>query len=183
MNNPDRIVGNRADLNLDEIAARFRPVVGFKVRRSLGWQNPDWEDVTNEILAQVVAKVRAGEFRGESGIGTFIYTIACRRVIDYIREKTKPSPRLPEENPAPDAQSRLEEAERNAVLAEAVRKLPLKYRQVLDFYYYREMSREETARRIGITPAKVSERVHYAQKLLRKNLSRGGIPFFPRTRD
>jgi DNA-directed RNA polymerase specialized sigma subunit len=32
------------------------------------------------------------------------------------------------------------------------------------------MTREEVARELGITPAKVSERVNYAQKLLRRKL-------------
>ena len=45
------------DIDLDPIVARFKPVVGFKVRRSLGRDNPDWEDVTNEILMQAIQKV------------------------------------------------------------------------------------------------------------------------------
>jgi DNA-directed RNA polymerase specialized sigma subunit len=35
-----------------------------------------------------------------------------------------------------------------------------------------EMTREETARRLGLSPAKVSERVNYAQKLLRRKMRR-----------
>jgi len=45
-----------------------------------------------------------------------------------------------------------------------------KYRDVLYFYYYQELSREEVAARLGISPRKVSELVNYALKLLRKEM-------------
>jgi RNA polymerase sigma-70 factor (ECF subfamily) len=169
--------GPKPEIDLDEVVVRFRPIIGFKVRRSIGHDNPDWEDLTNEILAQTIAKVKAGEFRGDSKIGTFIYTITLRRIVDYIREKTKVARRFPVEADPPDAGARLENEERARILAAALSSLPGKYREVLDLYYYQELSREETARRLGLTPARVSERVHYAQKLLRKALDRTAAPF------
>ena len=168
---------SRPEIDLEAVVARFRPVIGFKIRRALGWQNPDWEDLTNEVLAQTIAKVRSGEFRGESKIGTFIYTITCRRIVDHIREKSKIARRFPAENDAAAAQDRIEREERLRELATAVAALPPKYREVLDLYYYREMSREETAVRLGITPAQVSERVHYARKLLQKSMRRAAMSF------
>jgi RNA polymerase sigma factor (sigma-70 family) len=173
----------RPELDLDEIVARYRPVIGFKVRRALGWRCPDWEDVTNEVLAQAIAKIRADEFRGDSSIGTFIYTITCRRIVDYIRDKAKIPQPFRSSAETPLVSDRFAEEERQAELTAAVLGLPVKYRQVLELYYYRELSRSETARRIGITPAQVSERVHYAQKLLRKNLRRAGFPFLPASDD
>ena len=166
----------KPDLNLDEIVARFRPIVGFKVRRALGSHNPDWEDVTNEVLAQTIAKVRSGEFRGDSQIGTFIYTIAVRRIVDYIREKTKITRKFPTESDAPSAEEKVETDERVRQLAQAVSSLPSKDREALDLYYYRELSREETARRLGISPARVSERIHYARKLLQKAVRKAATP-------
>jgi RNA polymerase sigma-70 factor, ECF subfamily len=169
--------------DLDAVVARFRPIVGFKIRRALGGQNPDWEDLTNEVLAQTIAKVKAGEFRGDSKIGTFIYTITCRRIVDYIREKSKIARRFPAENEIPSTQDRLEMEERLRDLTAAVLTLPPKYREVLELYYYREMSREETARRLGISPARVSERVQYARKLLEKSIRRATGPFPARPPD
>jgi RNA polymerase sigma-70 factor (ECF subfamily) len=170
-------------LDLDEIAARYRPIIGFKVRRALGWGCPDWEDITNEVLAQAIAKIRAGEFRGDSSIGTFIYTITCRRIVDFVRDKTRALGRFPSEADVLPVADRFAEEERLAELTAAVRALPPKYRDVLDLYYYRELSREEIARRIGLTPAQVSERVHYAQKLLRNILRRRRFPFLPDSHD
>ena len=48
------------ETDLDDVVARFRPIVGFKIRRALGAHNPDWEDLTNEVLAQTIEKVKAG---------------------------------------------------------------------------------------------------------------------------
>ncbi len=174
---------SRPEIDLEAVVAHYRPVVGFKIRRALGWHSPDWEDLTNEVLAQTIAKVKAGEFRGDSKIGTFIYTITCRRIVDHIREKSKIARRFPAENDPPTAQDRLEEEERLRDLAAAVAVLPPKYREVLDLFYYREMTREETALRLGITPAQVSERVHYARKLLQKSMRRAAMSFFPPSPD
>lgn len=161
---------NRPAVDLDKMIEEFRPKIGFKVRRSLGSANPDWEDLVNEILAQVLGKVRSGEFRGESSIGTFIYTITVRRIADYIRQKTRILRHVPEPGAPPDPLDEAERDQRLARLAEAMESLAPKYKSVLDLYYFRELSREETARRLGISPAKVSERTNYAQKLLRRRL-------------
>ena len=72
------------DIDLDAIVAKYRPVVSFRVKKSIGVQTPEWEDVVNEIMINVVEKLKKGEFRGDSSIGTFIYTITSRRIIDYI---------------------------------------------------------------------------------------------------
>lgn len=162
-----------ADLDLDQIVAQFRPIVSFRVRKSLGGYNPDWEDVVNEILTQVVEKVRSGQFRGESSIGTFIYTITSRRIIDHIRYRTKVLRHAPEPAPFPDPQETAEAAERAERIAALVRGLKPKFREVLELYYLQELSREETARRLGLTPRRVSERVNYALKLIRKGLRPG----------
>jgi RNA polymerase sigma factor (sigma-70 family) len=159
-----------AEIDLDQMVAQFRPIVGFKVRKALGGGNPDWEDVANEILLQVIKKIRSGEFRGESTIGTFIYTITCRRIVDYIRQKSRILRGAPEPGVLPDPQERVEREERAERLAEAVGGLKPRFREVLYLYFYKELSREEVARTLGITPAKVSERVNYAQKLLKKRL-------------
>lgn len=173
----------KAEVDLEAVVAKYRPVVGFKIRRAVGWDNPDWEDLTNEVLTQTIAAVRAGEFRGDSQIGTFIYTITCRRIVDHIRGKSKIARRFPVENDPASSQDRLEEHERIRGLAAAVSALPPKYREVLDLYYYQELSREETALRLGLAPARVSERVHYALKLLRNHMRRAAKSFFPPSPD
>jgi RNA polymerase sigma-70 factor (ECF subfamily) len=159
-------------IDLDEMLLRFRPVVGFKVKKALGGGNPDWEDVVDEIMMQAIEKIKTGEFRGESSVGTFIYTITSRRIIDYIRLKTRILKEAPEVPALPDPHDQVERNERAERLAEAIKQLQTRFRDVLYLYYYKDFSREEVARELRISPARVSERVNYARKLLRKMLDR-----------
>lgn len=165
-------MGRVEKINLDEIFIKYRPVVGFRVKKSLGAHNPDCEDIVSEILTNVVEKIKKGEFRGESSIGTFIYTITSRRIIDYIRQKSKVLKHIPEPSSYPDPQEQMENHERAEMMVEKIKRLKPKYREVLYLYYYKELSREEVAQKLGISPRRVSERVNYSQKLLKKMLKK-----------
>ncbi|NOR52838.1 MAG: sigma-70 family RNA polymerase sigma factor, partial [Candidatus Aminicenantes bacterium] len=72
----------------------------------------------------------------------------------------------------PDPHLQVENKERAELMAEAIRKLKPKYREVLYLYYYKELSREEVAQKLGITSRRVSERVNYSQKLLKKLITK-----------
>jgi RNA polymerase sigma-70 factor (ECF subfamily) len=158
------------DLPLDEAILQYRPVISFRVRKALGSSTPDWEDVVDEILTQAIEKVKTGAFRGDSSVGTFLYTITSRRIIDHIRQKTKVLRHAPEPAPFPDPHDETEGRERARQIATAVEGLKPKFRDVLYLYYYKELSREEVARELGISPRRVSERVNYAVKLIRKSV-------------
>lgn len=156
----------------EEIVAKFKPVISFRVKKSLGTRTPDWEDVVNEILLNIVEKLNKGEFRGESSIGTFIYTITSRRIIDFIRHKSKVLRHAPEPDPFPSPQAEIENKERAQTIANTIEKLKPQYKEVLYLYYYKELSREEVAQRLNISPSRVSERVNYALKLLKKMMKK-----------
>ncbi len=160
----------KPEIDLEAVVTQYRPVVSFRVKKALGSVNPDWEDVVNEVLTQAIEKVQSGEFRGESSIGTFIYTIASRRIVDYIRQKTRVLKHAPEPRPFPDPHQDVESRERAEQISEAIRQLKPKFQKVLYLYYYQELPREEVARELGLSPRRVSERVNYALKLVRKSL-------------
>jgi RNA polymerase sigma factor (sigma-70 family) len=160
----------RVEEDIKELIVRYRPIITFRVRKAIGAQSTDCDDLVSEILSQVMEKLKSGEFRGESSLGTFVYTITSRRIIDYIREKTKVMKFAPEPEPFPDPQETMEQREMSERLQEALEKLKPKYQKVLFLYYYQELSREEVAAKMGISPRKVSELVNYALKLLRKEI-------------
>ncbi|MCJ7613068.1 MAG: hypothetical protein MUP19_12495, partial [Candidatus Aminicenantes bacterium] len=60
---------SEASDDLEKVILGYRTVVSYRVRKALGSFTPDWEDVVNEIITQVLEKVRSREFRGESSIG------------------------------------------------------------------------------------------------------------------
>jgi len=157
---------------LERILIRYRPLIGYKVRRALGAATPDWEDVVAEILMQVSEKIVSGEFRGESSVGTFIYTITSRRIVDHIRRKTRVLRDAPESAHLPDPHDAVERSEDVERLLEAIGRLRPRHREALELFHLKELSREEVARRMGISPAKVSEWANYAKKCLRKMMTR-----------
>jgi RNA polymerase sigma-70 factor (ECF subfamily) len=154
--------------DLDRILEKLRPLVGYKVKKALGAATPDWEDIVNEVLMQASEKIVSGEFRGESTIGTFVYTITSRRIIDHIRRKSRILRDAPEAGFLPDPHEEVERREQVELLLEAIRKLKPRHREALELFYLKELPREEVARRMGISPAKVSEWANYAKKVLRK---------------
>jgi len=160
----------RINVDLEEIITKYRPVITFKVIKAIGSHTPEWEDIVNEILANVIEKIRQKKFRGESTIGTFIYTITQRRIIDYIRAKSKSLTQVPEPKPYPSPLETLEKKELSHQIFQAIKKLKPKYREILYLYYYQGLSREEVAAKLGISSKKVSERVHYSLKLVKKEL-------------
>lgn len=160
----------RTSADLERTILEYRDIVSFRVRKALGSQTPDWEDVVNEIMAQVLEKVRRREFRGESSIGTFIYIVTSRRIVDHIRNKNKVLRHAPDLVQDADPDESLEKKERAELLAKLIKELKPKYRDVLSLYYYKDLSRDEVGRQLGISANQVSERLHYAQKLLRRKM-------------
>ncbi len=58
-------------------------------------------------------------------------------------------------------------------LAQAIRKLPRKYRDALLLYYYQDMTQEEVAQALNTSPSTVSKRLKHARDKLRILLERG----------
>jgi len=160
-------------LDIKEIIEQYRPIISYRVRKSIGSHTPDWEDIVNEILVNVIEKLKKNEFRGDSSIGTFIYTITQRRIVDFIRKKSRVLKHAPEAAPFPSPLEKVENREKADKIATAIEMLKPKYKEILYLYYYKELSREEVAQKLGIPTRRVSERVNYAQKLLRKMIKKG----------
>ncbi len=58
------------------------------------------------------------------------------------------------------------------VLRDAVRALPLKYREVLVVYYFHEMDVPAAAQSLGLPAGTLKARLHRAREILRKKLTR-----------
>jgi hypothetical protein len=54
------------DKQLEKAILTYWPQVRFRVRKSLGYSNPDWEDVSNEVFIGVLDALRKKKFREES---------------------------------------------------------------------------------------------------------------------
>jgi RNA polymerase sigma-70 factor, ECF subfamily len=132
------------------------------------------EEVINDTLWTVWLK--AGDFRGDSLVSTWIVGITYRRALKALRRHGAPRPMLVEEVAvAPDAQL---EDENRQWLGQALAELPLEQRMVMEFSYLMGHSCEEIAQIMQCPVNTVKTRMFHAREKLRRSLPRlaGGNP-------
>jgi RNA polymerase sigma-70 factor, ECF subfamily len=132
------------------------------------------EEVINDTLWTVWLK--AGDFRGDSLVSTWIVGITYRRALKALRRHAVARPMLAEEVAvAPDAQL---EDENRQWLGQALAELPLEQRMVMEFSYLMGHSCEEIAQIMQCPVNTVKTRMFHAREKLRRSLPRlaGGNP-------
>jgi len=149
-----------------EIVLKYWPQVSFRVKNSIGRSTPDWEDVASEILVSVVEALRKKTFRGESSLGTFIYSITTNKIIDYIRQKKKIVLGIPEPDHNFDPYLHVENQERARLVAKFLKRLKPKYADILYLHYYLDLPQNEIARIYGISLGRTSALITAARNTL-----------------
>ncbi len=157
----------RSSVDLEEIILKCWPQINFRVRKSIGYKDSNWEDIASDILMNTLEAIRGGKYKGESSIETFIYTITTRRIIDYIRRKYRTLKSAPEQGIPPDPYEYVKKKERSELLARHITALKPKHADMLYLYYYQELPRNEIAEIYGISLQRVSEILSEAKKSLR----------------
>jgi RNA polymerase sigma-70 factor, ECF subfamily len=126
------------------------------------------EEVINDTLWTVWLK--AGDFRGDSLVSTWIVGITYRRALKALRRHATARPMLVEDVAvAPDVQL---EAENREWLGLALAELPLEQRMVMEFSYLMGHSCEEIAQIMQCPVNTVKTRMFHAREKLRRSLPR-----------
>ena len=126
------------------------------------------EEVINDTLWTVWLK--AGDFRGDSLVSTWIVGITYRRALKALRRHGTARPMLVEDVAvAPDVQL---EAENHEWLGLALAELPLEQRMVMEFSYLMGHSCEEIAQIMQCPVNTVKTRMFHAREKLRRSLPR-----------
>lgn len=147
----------------------------------------DAKDLVQETFLSAYRGLK--DFRGDSSVSTWLYTIAahaCQR----MRRKRKGEPeyelsldaliptsdgdmplQVPGDDPSPE--ERLEHKELRHSLLAAVQKLPKKYRMVLVLRDMEGLSAKEVGAVMGLTERAVKSRLHRARLFVRHEL--GGV--------
>ena len=158
---------------LEKIILQYWPQINFRVKKSIGFLNSDWEDVASDVLMDVLKAVKTGRFRGDSSLGTFIYTITSRRIIDYIRKKSRILKHAPEAGSLLDPHEACERNERSEILFQALRRLKPRYADMLYMSYFMDLSRKEIAQTFGLSYHRTGEVLKEAEKSLRRIIRSG----------
>ena len=108
------------------------------------------QDLTSDVFVKVCSKLDT--FDGnKASVSTWIYRIAQNTVIDYYRTR-KVYAEVPEEIPYEgEIDDDLLNDEMLTELAEALKQLPERDRDLIILHYYRGMTLKEAAERIGMS--------------------------------
>lgn len=159
----------------DALAWRHREEVVRLAHRLLGWP-ADAEDVAQDVLLSALEHVR--RFRGQCSFRTWLLRIAINRCRTHVRRRQVRDRFLRlvrgrAERVEPPPESGVLDAERLAVVRNAVRGLPATLREAVVLHYLERMPVTEVADLLGLTGSAVIGRLHRARRRLRETL--GGM--------
>ena len=154
-------------LAMHTLFARHRTSVYRWLLRSVG-NEAAAEDLLSEVFLDVWRQ--ADRFEGRSSVSTWLMSIARFKALSARRRRTDAA--LDETieatiaDPANDPEVTLQEKDRDELLRQALIRLSLEHRQIIDLVYYHEKTIEECAQILGIPAATVKTRMFYARKKL-----------------
>jgi len=166
---------------LDKYGARL-----LRLARRFCGSEEDARDALQDAMVSVFKSI--GNFEASSMLSTWLHRIVVNACLMKLRTKKRRDeidieevlPRFQEDGHqlvpsqpwTESAQSMLERDELRALVRSSIEQLPETYRVVLQLRDIEEMSTEETAELLGITPNAVKIRLHRARQALRALLDR-----------
>lgn len=159
--------------SFDRVVEAYRGRVARLAYRLLGW-DAEAEDVVQDVF--LAALTAAKGFRGESSPWTWLAAITVNRCRSLRRKRLVRAALFAAfgERKAREAAGRRPdgpEAETLERVTRAVRALPQKLREAAVLRYLEEMSIDEAARVLKISPNAVEVRLHRARERLRRSLA------------
>lgn len=143
----------------------------------------DTDDVTQEVFVTIYQKLNT--FQGKSTLKSWIYSIAINKCKDYLRswhsrnkrlrdKLTQSAHTMTKDEITPERQA-LQNDHSNELYT-TVMELPIKYREVIILFYFKELSTKEIGHVLGMNDATVRTRLNRGREKLKECLSleRGG---------
>jgi RNA polymerase sigma-70 factor (ECF subfamily) len=145
---------NGQEKGFNELVARYHEKV-YRVAWRFVNNHDDADDIAQEVFVKMYAALK--DFRGESGVYTWLYRITVNLSLNSLRKKkVRDFLRIDEffdigsdENEQPDAL--LERSEQQELLERAVHALPEKQKMVFVLRYYEELPYEEISQILKTT--------------------------------
>ena len=125
------------------------------------------EDLVQETFMRLVSKRE--RFRGDSSFRVFLFGVARMVLLEYLRAKQKAKRFDPMESSVADVEggrlsSLLARDEKHTLLLDALRELPLADQEVLELYYWKQLTAREIGELHGLPERTVRSRVRAALK-------------------
>jgi RNA polymerase sigma-70 factor (ECF subfamily) len=158
------------------LVAEFEPIVAG-LAQSLGLAGADIDEAVADVFVNIYRALPG--FDGRSQLRTWIYRIACRRIIK-ARTQLRRHTAVPLDPAVCDANqsgpgARLEEQETNRQVWQAVAQLEPRQALAVELYYRRQMPLEEVAEAIECRVGTVKTLLFRARNRLRHLLTQAGV--------
>ncbi len=176
----------RPPISEEAVARDYYPRVRFIVAKRLGAGHPDLDDLVQDIMTATVIAIRRGTVQDPDKLAAYVHGIIRNVIAEALRRKYRQrdldaAALEGAESAGATASPTVSPLERLFVrealdqLAEGIRRLGSKQRQVFQLLLVREEEVSVVARTLGLEPARVREAKHYAIKNLREHLKSCGI--------
>lgn len=135
------------------------------------------ENIVQETFTEAYRQI--GDFRGESSVSTWLFSIAKHLAYGHLRTKDRHNYlehetieflQVDQTEPATATEEAVELSERKRIVHDALQELPDHYRRVVQVRDLEEKSTAEAAEQLGLTEVNVRVRLHRARKQLREHL-------------
>ena len=174
----EEVVGRvlAGDRELYEVLVRRHTSRLYRAAVSILRSASDAEDVVQDAF--VSAFQHLGQFAGRAKFSTWLTRIAVHRALEVAQGRREDSLDVPEQDYKSTLRSRgrtpeenAARGEANALLDQALDRLPEIYRDVVVMRYLHETDTAETAAKLNITESNVKVRLHRACSMMRRHLS------------
>ena len=135
------------------------------------------ENIVQETFTEAYRQI--DEFRGESSVSTWLFSIAKHlayghlRTADrhnYLEHETIEFLQVDRDKTATATEEQVELSERKRIVQDALQELPAHYRRVVQLRDLEEKSTAETAEQLDLTEVNVRVRLHRARTKLHEHL-------------
>lgn len=154
----------------DELIRRHAARISGACWSRLGPRGPV-DDMAQEAFLRAFRAL--GTLNEPGKFGSWLYGIAVRACLDWLKAKERSQVSFDAVGPDPADRTRPEpeEEERRRKVLDEVRALPEIYREVVVSFYFRKESYREMSATLGITPAAINARLGKARAMLRERLA------------
>ncbi|TLS35373.1 sigma-70 family RNA polymerase sigma factor [Pseudalkalibacillus caeni] len=153
---------------MDEYGEEIKRLVYTYVKN---WAQTD--DITQDVFVTLYLKIE--NFRGESALRSWIYSIAINKCKDYLRSWHYRKIKLTDEiikvtrsSNQSTPETELELQDKKSELSQLVLSLPLKYREVIILFYYKDLSIKEICSVLNEKESTIKTRLRRARESLKK---------------